>query len=84
MSAVGAGDKVNVYVPSMLSTAVGPAVGSQLQKGPVILTSEPPVFPQISVVITKSLDGGGAQGLHCPYVKPLNTRGSDNDQSLFA
>ena len=40
----------------MLSTAVGPAVGSQLQNGPVILTSEPPVFPHTSVVITKSCE----------------------------
>ena len=42
----------------MLSTAVGPAVGSQPQKGPVILTTEPPVLPHTSVVITKSADGG--------------------------
>ena len=56
MSAVGAGENVNVYVPSILSTAVGPAAGSQPQNGPVILTSDPPVFPHTSVVITKSCE----------------------------
>ena len=75
---VGAGDKVNVYVPSILSTAIGPVVGSQFQIGPVILTSEPPVFPQTSAVITKSPEGGAEQGLHCPYTNPLKKV----DQSL--
>ncbi len=61
ISAVGAGDNVNVYVPSPLSTAVGPANGSQFQNGPVILTTDPPVFPHTSVVIIKSAGGGGTQ-----------------------
>ena len=36
--AVGAGLNVNVQVPSPLSTATGPAVGSQFHHGPVIIT----------------------------------------------
>ena len=38
MSAVGAGLNVNVQVPSPLSTATGPAVGSQFHHGPVKAT----------------------------------------------
>ena len=62
MLSVGAGEKVNVYVPSPLSAATGPAAGSQPHHGPVNLTSEPPAFPQTSVVITKSTGGAGHNG----------------------
>ena len=48
----------------MLSTAVGPAVGSQPQKGPVDRKREAQGKREDSGVITKSEDGGGEQGPH--------------------
>ena len=39
---VGAGSKVKVHVPLPLSTATGPAAGSQPHHGPVNLTSDAP------------------------------------------
>jgi hypothetical protein len=40
MFSVGAGSSVTVQVPSPLSTASGPAAGSQPHQGPVIRTAE--------------------------------------------
>ena len=57
MFAVGAGANVNVNVPFPLFVAIGPAFGSQPQKGPVNLTSFAVV--QTVVVITKSVGTAG-------------------------
>ena len=84
ISAEGAGDKVNVKVPSPLFVPTGPDVKPHCQNGPVNLTTVVlSVGPHTSVVITRSVDGAG-HGSQLPYTKPLNTSGSVINHCLLA